>query len=393
MRRRSRADAGPAQVYVLYDDTTTVRAPRWLLALGSYRLALAARDRWGADSVVVAPLTEANLRQALRYGRVVVLAVHGTGGAIYTRPLMIVAAAESSDGEPAGYGIYVADHVPGKTYQDGNPRRVAVGQQVQLVYNAACEGGHSTEAWEQALAPAEVVTFNRLSAVGEPSSGSGSRGRRACAPCLRRGSAALVTLPPPWGFCLCRPAAPVGRPEIPSTREATMRPRSWMAVLLGVLFAAASSPVTAGDEAPQAKGAVAPKWEYQALSKEQVVAHGKKDLAAGLNKLGDDGWELVAVVPEGRPERRAGQATFYFKRPARQAEAAQPGAGEFKVIRLKNLSAVQTAKILQELLGADGKRCRIVAEPVTNQILVNATPIDLITIAKILDLLDVPADK
>jgi hypothetical protein len=47
----------------------------------------------------------------------------------------------------------------------------------------------------------------------------------------------------------------------------------------------------------------APKWEYRVLTKEQVLDLGKKDLATGLNKLGDDGWELVAV-----------DAAYIFKR-------------------------------------------------------------------------------
>jgi hypothetical protein len=38
-----------------------------------------------------------------------------------------------------------------------------------------------------------------------------------------------------------------------------------------------------------------PRWEYRVLTKEQVIDLGKKDLVAGLNRLGDDGWELAGV--------------------------------------------------------------------------------------------------
>jgi hypothetical protein len=48
----------------------------------------------------------------------------------------------------------------------------------------------------------------------------------------------------------------------------------------------------------------ASKWEYQVLTKEQVIASGKKDLAAGLNHLGSEGWELAAV-----------DGAYIFKRP------------------------------------------------------------------------------
>jgi hypothetical protein len=35
------------------------------------------------------------------------------------------------------------------------------------VYNSACDGGEKAREWEQALAPAEVRTIGRLSAVAE----------------------------------------------------------------------------------------------------------------------------------------------------------------------------------------------------------------------------------
>jgi hypothetical protein len=35
------------------------------------------------------------------------------------------------------------------------------------------------------------------------------------------------------------------------------------------------------------------RWQYKVLTKEQLLELGNKDLAAGLNKLGDQGWELV----------------------------------------------------------------------------------------------------
>ncbi len=47
-----------------------------------------------------------------------------------------------------------------------------------------------------------------------------------------------------------------------------------------------------------------PKWEYRVATKDQVVELGKNDLAAGLNKLGNDGWELVVV-----------DGGYIFKRP------------------------------------------------------------------------------
>ena len=46
------------------------------------------------------------------------------------------------------------------------------------------------------------------------------------------------------------------------------------------------------------------RWEYKALTDpdiEKLAPEGSRDkLTDGLNKLGDKGWELVAVVPGGR---------------------------------------------------------------------------------------------
>jgi hypothetical protein len=63
-----------------------------------------------------------------------------------------------------------------------------------------------------------------------------------------------------------------------------------------------ASPVTA--RAAEEKPSAVPQWEYRVLSKEQLLELGKQDLAAGLNVLGGDGWELVVV-----------DGAYIFKRP------------------------------------------------------------------------------
>jgi hypothetical protein len=59
----------------------------------------------------------------------------------------------------------------------------------------------------------------------------------------------------------------------------------------------------------------ASKWEYRSLTKGEVLELGNKDLTTGLNKLGDEGWELAAV-----------DSAYIFKRPKgpsrQQVEAA-----------------------------------------------------------------------
>jgi hypothetical protein len=168
-----------------------------------------------------------------------------------------------------------------------------------------------------------------------------------------------------------------------------MRVRSWSAAL--VVAALSAGAAAAGDDKDRAGDAAAPKWEYQALGKQKVLERGKNDLTAGLNKFGEEGWELVAVESSSRDGRTPGQATFYFKRQAVAAEGP-PGEGDFKIFKLKHLEAIEAAKVLQAVMG-DGKRTRIVAEPITNQVLVRASALDLATIEKLLGVLDAPAEK
>src|SRR5262249_22588794 len=85
----TRKDPGAAPVYLLYDDAIPV--PRWAYALGLYRVALQATERWGPGSCVLAPLDQESLRQALRHGSVVVLACHGGEGYVRTPNLRITA--------------------------------------------------------------------------------------------------------------------------------------------------------------------------------------------------------------------------------------------------------------------------------------------------------------
>lgn len=70
-------------------------------------------------------------------------------------------------------------------------------------------------------------------------------------------------------------------------------------VLLAVVTVVQPSRVAASSPS-----AAATMWEYKVLTKEQVIDLGKKDLAAGLNKLGSEGWELAGI-----------DSAYIFKRP------------------------------------------------------------------------------
>jgi hypothetical protein len=79
-----------------------------------------------------------------------------------------------------------------------------------------------------------------------------------------------------------------------------------LAVLSLIVFAVAgTAPAAAQSDATV-------RWDYRILSKVELLELGKQDLAAGLNHLGAQGWELAAI-----------DTVYIFKRPQRlvQVEA------------------------------------------------------------------------
>jgi hypothetical protein len=60
------------------------------------------------------------------------------------------------------------------------------------------------------------------------------------------------------------------------------------------------------------------RWEYRIVTRSELAALGDKNIAAGLNKLGEEGWELVAIEPGFTAPPGAGGSTdsqYCFKRP------------------------------------------------------------------------------
>src|SRR5262249_34965896 len=89
---------------------------------------------------------------------------------------------------------------------------------------------------------------------------------------------------------------------------------AWLMAGTAMLFAAVQVKRQPGDSSTKSAIAAPARWEYQVMTKEQVIGVGKKDLAAGLNKLGEDGWELVAVEPSQTTDRDRKDTEYYFKR-------------------------------------------------------------------------------
>lgn len=162
----AREDAAPAPVYYLYDnhdyDFFGPCGPA-LHKLFFYRVSRVAQERWGPGNVVVVPLSAQTFGTAIANGRFVVMTGHGSNGGVAT-----------IDGD----GIWpdkFLDPGPGRPVVPviGIVRSASLtvpvmpGKNLRFVYISACDGGKLATDWEQRFAPAEVVTFDRLSAPGE----------------------------------------------------------------------------------------------------------------------------------------------------------------------------------------------------------------------------------
>jgi hypothetical protein len=128
-----------ARVFMLYDDLDFY--PRWIFTLGFLPITRKAIETSGPDSVCVCKLTPESIRQAFSNGKFVFLATHGGGpGKIH-----------------AGGYLYTANYAQNASAEN----------QPTFIYLTACNLGKDNESWPQAFPNAEVVSFERWSAVLE----------------------------------------------------------------------------------------------------------------------------------------------------------------------------------------------------------------------------------
>jgi hypothetical protein len=59
------------------------------------------------------------------------------------------------------------------------------------------------------------------------------------------------------------------------------------------------------------------QWQYAVYYHGDLMALGEKTVNQNLSKLGEQGWELVAVAPgiQGKGAGVSTQTTYFFKRP------------------------------------------------------------------------------
>lgn len=133
--RLTRPGPSPARVHYVYEDVDTF--PRWLFTLAFYPMARAGTSCFGAGSVAVEKLDRDSIIAALSQGAVVFIGSHGT-----PRGLMI----------PSGY------------FEAHEINALKLSPDLRFVYLTGCD---QKSAWVEAFAPAEVVTYDRLTAVIE----------------------------------------------------------------------------------------------------------------------------------------------------------------------------------------------------------------------------------
>ena len=172
LTQRSREGAA---VYFLYDEGIPV--PRWFYAMGLSRIARQAEHNWGRCCTVLDRLTQQTLQTALASGRVVILATHGAdgyAGTYYTPETLIVGPASLGATDERGRSRFLQTSILPYNWESWNRlhegkwdrwENVPVGSQVELVYLFACQGGKRAPEWREHLAPARVISYNRLSAV------------------------------------------------------------------------------------------------------------------------------------------------------------------------------------------------------------------------------------
>jgi hypothetical protein len=155
-------DEGEAAVYVLVDKAGLEELiPHWAVKAAAYRLSLAATRRFGPGSIVVTPLNEDSLRQALRHGHLVMLWCHGSNGAISTEDAVVTAQPLGPPPTERARCVYFY------RVEKGQPvlpvKAIEIGENLQYVYCSACNAGEDAAQWNARLAPAHIVTFNRIS--------------------------------------------------------------------------------------------------------------------------------------------------------------------------------------------------------------------------------------
>ena len=122
-------------VYMVYEDNGIF--PRWMFALAFYPMARAAEGTYGEGSAVLLKISPETVAKALAGGRLVFVGSHGTSKGLMLHDQWLL------------------------------PKDLAAlpkNKDLKFVYLTGCDSGEQRGSWLAALAPADVVTYDRLSA-------------------------------------------------------------------------------------------------------------------------------------------------------------------------------------------------------------------------------------
>ncbi len=127
---------GPVQF--LYEDNDIF--PRWFFLLAFYPMIQRATHLWGPESVVVQRFDRESAMHAVAEADVLYIGSHGTAKGLMLKDGWLV---------------------------PGDLEGVPISPSLRFVYLSGCDSGQQRNGWLDAFAPAEVVTYDRLSAVLE----------------------------------------------------------------------------------------------------------------------------------------------------------------------------------------------------------------------------------
>ncbi len=125
-------------VFMVYEDQG--KFPRCLFSLAVLPITLASTNCYGYGSMVLLPISPESIQTAVQHGVVVIIASHGTANGLLLKD---------------GYF----------TPSDILPREKS--DRLKYVYFAGCDSGTQRCAWEEALHPAQIYTYDRLTPVLE----------------------------------------------------------------------------------------------------------------------------------------------------------------------------------------------------------------------------------
>jgi len=125
-------------IHFLYEDNGMF--PRWLFVLAFYPMTRTAVACWGPESVAIQRFDRDSVFRAAAQAEAIYMGTHGT---------------------PKGLMLEGGWLVP------EDLRDVEINPGLRFVYLSGCDSGQQREGWVAAFAPAEVITYDRLSAVLE----------------------------------------------------------------------------------------------------------------------------------------------------------------------------------------------------------------------------------